>query len=259
MSYRNSVHMSIQDTPYHALHGRDMNLPIDMLLLPMTQAGEPPVAQEIQTRMQQIWAEARESNMEAKARMAHYYDRHIVADRVKPGDRVLRKTAPHRGRMSKFVPSFDALFRVIRVEPPNVVIQRMGEDITKRITVHENEVKVFTGVWLEPNPTRATKQQAQQTVGFQKKKAVCAKCYQRGVAGQWIKCDSCGNWYHFACVGLKRAPRVQNWFCPTCREATSSATGPANRPSTSKATPSTPAPPRADGSDSDEVSTDSEA
>ena len=25
-------------------------------------------------------------------------------------------------------------------------------------------------------------------------------------------------WYHYACVGLKRAPRGK-WFCPDCREA----------------------------------------
>jgi hypothetical protein len=221
MSYRNTVHLSIRDTPYHALFGRDMTLPIDMLLLPMTSGEEPREAREIQERMQSVWQQARESNLEAKQRMANYYNRHITEDRIAVGDRVLKKVRKSRGKNRKFMPSFDALFRVIRLEPPNVVIQRMGEGIDKRQRVHENDVKVFKGIWLEPNPTRQARAEANQRANETSGKdqaAQCPVCEETGTEGEWVQCDGCDEWYHLACVGRKNFPKTLRWFCPECRK-----------------------------------------
>ena len=47
-------------------------------------------------------------------------------------------------------------------------------------------------------------------------------CTCRGPSqGNMIACDNSDcpiQWYHYECVGLKRAPRGK-WFCPDCKEA----------------------------------------
>ena len=40
---------------------------------------------------------------------------------------------------------------------------------------------------------------------------VCKTEYADGAS--MVGCDVCGYWYHFACVGLRRAPaRKRDWF-----------------------------------------------
>ena len=31
-----------------------------------------------------------------------------------------------------------------------------------------------------------------------------------------VRCDSCLQWTHFMCVGLKSSPQKSSWFCPPC-------------------------------------------
>ena len=31
-----------------------------------------------------------------------------------------------------------------------------------------------------------------------------------------IGCDSCLDWYHLACIGLRNAPKRKEWFCRFC-------------------------------------------
>ncbi|CAN8007430.1 unnamed protein product [Ixodes pacificus] len=46
-------------------------------------------------------------------------------------------------------------------------------------------------------------------------------CYCKGPeSGEMVKCDngSCKyQWFHFACVNLKRAPKARKWFCGDCK------------------------------------------
>ena len=34
-----------------------------------------------------------------------------------------------------------------------------------------------------------------------------------------VACDSCLQWHHFRCVGLKTAPKARCWFCAKCKRA----------------------------------------
>lgn len=34
-----------------------------------------------------------------------------------------------------------------------------------------------------------------------------------------VGCDSCNNWFHLACINLKRYPRSKTWYCKDCRKA----------------------------------------
>ena len=31
-----------------------------------------------------------------------------------------------------------------------------------------------------------------------------------------IICDSCLSWFHFNCLGLKKPPKIKEWFCRQC-------------------------------------------
>ena len=33
-----------------------------------------------------------------------------------------------------------------------------------------------------------------------------------------VGCDKCDNWFHPSCLGLKRLPRKDTWYCPSCRK-----------------------------------------
>ncbi|KAF9630879.1 Zinc finger PHD-type protein [Lasiodiplodia theobromae] len=54
---------------------------------------------------------------------------------------------------------------------------------------------------------------------------ICAGCHfsrgpSTGQKDQWIGCNGCQNWYHFACAGFKNAKEVSSvdkYFCRTCR------------------------------------------
>lgn len=47
-------------------------------------------------------------------------------------------------------------------------------------------------------------------------------CFCRGPeTGKMVACDDAAchyKWFHFSCVGLKRAPKAKKWFCPQCKE-----------------------------------------
>lgn len=42
---------------------------------------------------------------------------------------------------------------------------------------------------------------------------VCQKEFQDGTS---ICCDSCLDWFHLGCVGLKSSPKRREWFCRFC-------------------------------------------
>ena len=44
---------------------------------------------------------------------------------------------------------------------------------------------------------------------------ICSKCCNE-LAGESIACDSCLEWCHLQCAGLKRAPKTKHWFCRCC-------------------------------------------
>ena len=57
---RNTVQLATQDSPYHALYGRDAVLPQHMLLLPLQYTEDNPLACDHQKRMKEAWDFARE-------------------------------------------------------------------------------------------------------------------------------------------------------------------------------------------------------
>lgn len=51
---------------------------------------------------------------------------------------------------------------------------------------------------------------------------VCNLCHHdlhSKTSGLSIVCESCLQWFHFACVGLSKQPKTKNWFCRACYAA----------------------------------------
>ena len=46
----------------------------------------------------------------------------------------------------------------------------------------------------------------------------CAACSLLLSTRESVACESCLNWFHLKCVGLKKAPKKKNWFCVTCHK-----------------------------------------
>ena len=44
----------------------------------------------------------------------------------------------------------------------------------------------------------------------------CVTCCSSLSAFKSIVCESCLDWFHLKCVGLKTAPKKKNWFCRSC-------------------------------------------
>ena len=45
---------------------------------------------------------------------------------------------------------------------------------------------------------------------------LCFKCNQ-DLSGESIGCDSCLEWYHHRCAGIRKVPTSQYWFCKNCK------------------------------------------
>lgn len=47
---------------------------------------------------------------------------------------------------------------------------------------------------------------------------ICPACKLPDDGSPMIGCDNCEEWYHWTCVGIKKDPTEDSWFCPRCTE-----------------------------------------
>ena len=40
-----------------------------------------------------------------------------------------------------------------------------------------------------------------------------------GEQDEMVGCDSCDNWFHPVCIGLKTLPKSKQWYCKSCKKA----------------------------------------
>ena len=145
-AYRCSVQASTQETPFYLLYGRDPVLPIDAAL---TQLKSPYVTEpedypyELSIRLSQAWDLAQHHIQQAQLRQKHYYDRGASSPDFQPGDQVcLHTPAVKVGQTSKLDGQhWSGPFTVLKVEPPNAVIQRSDQPQAKTQKVHFNRLK----------------------------------------------------------------------------------------------------------------------
>jgi len=44
-------------------------------------------------------------------------------------------------------------------------------------------------------------------------------CRSSSIEGSMVGCDKCNEWFHVACLGLKRLPKSKNWYRKKCRKS----------------------------------------
>lgn len=47
---------------------------------------------------------------------------------------------------------------------------------------------------------------------------ICPGCKSPDDGSPMIGCDNCEEWYHWTCVGIRKDPDEDSWFCPRCTE-----------------------------------------
>jgi hypothetical protein len=45
----------------------------------------------------------------------------------------------------------------------------------------------------------------------------CGQCFNEIEEVRSIGCDSCLNWFHYSCGGVKSDPKTKYWFCKKCK------------------------------------------
>ncbi|XP_038067976.1 transcription initiation factor TFIID subunit 3-like [Patiria miniata] len=46
---------------------------------------------------------------------------------------------------------------------------------------------------------------------------ICPTCKLPDDGSPMVGCDTCDDWYHWPCVGIKEEPKEPDWYCPRCR------------------------------------------
>ena len=89
MAYRTSVHETTGQTPARLMLGRDLRLPIDLLIgCPELEHTKSDFAAELQERLEAIYQFTRNSLQVQSDRMKEYYDQNLVGREIQVGDAV---------------------------------------------------------------------------------------------------------------------------------------------------------------------------
>ena len=97
------------------------------------------------------------------------------------------------------------------------------------VTASEIKLRATTTAALDPNVCVNDVRQYCDSVAWSALQAVladakanpvwyCAACRNAiDENDKCIACESCLQWLHFQCVGVKTAPKIRSWFCTQCR------------------------------------------
>ena len=211
-AYRQAMHSSTGHSPFYLLYGRDPMLPDDLMYQPK----ELPVCPEgyveqTQQRLIVAWQTARQMAAARASEDKRRIDKKARPQALKIGDLVaVRKPHNTPGVAKKLSPRFNAPYRVVEVCWPNVRVVRVGDRPDKVYRYHMNSVKRYV---IQPLKEGDEQKEEECRCG------VCHKLYDAKEPNKrWIACDICDEWFHFPCVGVRKAPNQdQPWHCKVCR------------------------------------------
>lgn len=147
MAYRSSVQLSTQETPFVLMFGRQMRLPLDIML------GRPANTENInhtefvsrlQTRLEAAYRRARAELATSQKRQREYYDRNSKDGTYRPGDEIwLRDKHVKPGDPAKFHKKWKGPYKVLErlSEVTYRVVPLSGRRRTTK-TVHFNDMKL---------------------------------------------------------------------------------------------------------------------
>ena len=148
MAYRSSVHRSTGYTPFHLMYGREMKLPLDIMMgVPdqeeHTSYGD--FATKLKQNLTEAYQHVRENLQTAQCRQKEYYDRVVKDSEFQSGDQVyLYSPALKPGEAAKFHRNWKGPFTVLeRVAEVTYKIQKLGGPSSTAKIVHFNNLKLY--------------------------------------------------------------------------------------------------------------------
>ena len=117
-AYRSTVHEVTGFTPNFVMTGREISLPLDVMLEtlnPEEKKTVPEYVQSLQTRLQGCFGQVREKLKQAGERQKRYYNLSAHGDRYKPGDLVYLREKTRKKQVSpKLMPKWKGPYLVVK-------------------------------------------------------------------------------------------------------------------------------------------------
>ena len=142
-AYRNSINSSTLETPFYLLHGRDPELPLDVLLKnPSNRASE---SDDYKTQMicklQSAFQLAKNNLTESRARQKRQFDKRAALKKFEIGDKVYVTTVVVKPEQSaKFTKKFHGPYRIVD-KISNVLYKLDFKDSKAHPLIHVNRLK----------------------------------------------------------------------------------------------------------------------
>ena len=214
MAINSAVHATTGFSPYFLHTGREMTLPASLFakVMMLGQSVNEFVIQR-ETVLQRAWRMAFDA---IGATQDHAKELHDRKARVRPVHRhdfcVLTNPTLKEGEARKIAPLFKALYRVRRVDYPNVDIQQVGNPRAQIQTVHVNRIKVIhikSGL-----PFIKVNAQYINNITC----VICGERYQDETPFEWLLCDECLGHVHLKCLPEGFEMPETRTLCPTCAD-----------------------------------------
>jgi hypothetical protein len=146
MCHNSSRHTIINSTPSMLLFGREMRLPVELLIPqspgPIIEEGE--FVKNLRERLSQVWQLARENIDQGRLKQAARRAKEVHSFDLKVGDAVLfRDKHCPVGRSRKLVPRWTGPWTILRTTDTNVQIQLISMPDSRTKWVHKEHVKPY--------------------------------------------------------------------------------------------------------------------
>ena len=146
MAYRTSVHQTTGQTPARLMLGRDLRLPVDLLIgRPEMEHTKSDFATELQEWMEAIHRFTRNSLQVQSDRMKEYYDQNLVGRDIQVGDAVwMHDTQRKKGLTPKLNRLWKGPFVIIK-KTNDLVFHIQQSPRSKPKVLHRNRLWKYTG------------------------------------------------------------------------------------------------------------------
>ena len=147
MAYRSSVHSSTGHTPFEMMFGREMRVPLDVM---MGGANENPgscteFVEELRENLEGAHRDARQTLKVAQRRQKDAYDKGVKHTVYQAGDLVLRYTPQLKpGEAGKFHRQWQGPFRIVKqVTKVTYLVKKVGGRSRRSKVVHFNNLRLY--------------------------------------------------------------------------------------------------------------------
>ncbi|KAK3725843.1 hypothetical protein QZH41_014068 [Actinostola sp. cb2023] len=151
MAYRSSVHSSTGHTPYELMFGREMRIPVDVMIgmVPEDESSECPYSEsvsELRNKLAKGYEDVRTNLQAAQRRQKDAFDKGVRHTVYEPGDLVLRYSPQLTpGEASKFHRNWQGPYTIVeRITEITYRIRKLDNNTRRKtLVVHFNNLRLY--------------------------------------------------------------------------------------------------------------------